>query len=211
VVIGVVGQPSVGKTSVLNRVVGKIVGSESRTAGHTKYFQTIPLTHLGNATIVDCPGLLFPALNTTDGGVPRCLQEAFGMFDTAQVREPFSAIRFLWEWGEMGEGLIAHYNIRHPEEVKQKVRDQQLRQKQAMLGIDAGDPAAVLAARQREEAAEAAGEAAGEAAAEAAGEAVSGAKDVATGVGHQEEEESEAGGMEKVLKALDDVAEGIII
>jgi ribosome biogenesis GTPase A len=95
VVIGVVGQPSVGKTSVLNRVVGKIVGSEARTAGHTKYFQTIPLTHLGEATIVDCPGLLFPAKNqgavkqkgeTKIGGVPRCLQEAFGMFDTAQVQ-----------------------------------------------------------------------------------------------------------------------------
>jgi ribosome biogenesis GTPase A len=95
VVIGVVGQPSVGKTSVLNRVVGRIVGSEARTAGHTKYFQTIPLTHLGEATIVDCPGLLFPARNegavrmqgqNKVGGVPRCLQEAFGMFDTAQVR-----------------------------------------------------------------------------------------------------------------------------
>jgi ribosome biogenesis GTPase A len=184
VVIGVIGQPSVGKTSVLNRVVGRIVGSESRTAGHTKYFQTIPLSHLGEATIVDCPGLLFPALNTADGGVPRCLQEAFGMYDTAQVREPFSAIRFMWEYGELGEGLTAHYNIRHPEEVKQAVRDQQFRQKQAALGIDtASIAAAEVEATKVPEVAEAVAK-------------------------KGEQEERQAGGMEKVLTALNDVAEG---
>jgi ribosome biogenesis GTPase A len=93
-VVGIVGQPSVGKSSVLNRLVGRKTASEARTAGHTKYFQTISLQHYCDATLVDCPGLLFPATNLVGGparggargGVPRVLQELFGIYEHSQVR-----------------------------------------------------------------------------------------------------------------------------
>eukprot|EP00936_MAST-01D_sp_MAST-1D-sp1_P001032 g1032.t1 len=106
-VVGLIGQPNAGKTSVMNRLVGSKVASESRSAGHTKYFQTMPLpgfcvvgTQSAEAPprrvfACDCPGLVFAAPANGPGALPRPLQELFGMFPAAQVREPFSAIRVL--------------------------------------------------------------------------------------------------------------------
>ena len=66
-----VGQPNVGKSTIINSLVGKIVVSTSITPGHTKHFQTYFLTD--EVRLCDCPGLIFPSL------VPRPLQvgEAF--------------------------------------------------------------------------------------------------------------------------------------
>ncbi|XP_029694591.1 guanine nucleotide-binding protein-like 1 isoform X2 [Takifugu rubripes] len=38
--LGCIGFPNVGKSSVINSLVGRKVVSVSRTPGHTKYFQT---------------------------------------------------------------------------------------------------------------------------------------------------------------------------
>lgn len=54
------GFPNVGKSSVLNSLVGRKVVSVSRTPGHTKYFQTYYLTP--TVKLCDCPGLVFPSL-----------------------------------------------------------------------------------------------------------------------------------------------------
>ena len=64
--IGCVGQPNVGKSSLMNAIMGKKVVSVSRTPGHTKHFQTIFLTQ--TVKLCDCPGLVFPSK------VPRALQ-----------------------------------------------------------------------------------------------------------------------------------------
>lgn len=61
-----VGQPNVGKSTIMNSIVGKVVVSASPTPGHTKYFQTYFLTR--DIRLCDCPGLIFPSL------VPRALQ-----------------------------------------------------------------------------------------------------------------------------------------
>lgn len=53
------GFPNVGKSSVINSLVGKKVVSVSRTPGHTKYFQTYYLTK--TVKLCDCPGLVFPS------------------------------------------------------------------------------------------------------------------------------------------------------
>lgn len=53
------GFPNVGKSSVLNSLVGRKVVSVSRTPGHTKYFQTYYLT--STVKLCDCPGLVFPS------------------------------------------------------------------------------------------------------------------------------------------------------
>ncbi|KAI3361158.1 hypothetical protein L3Q82_013362, partial [Scortum barcoo] len=57
--LGCIGFPNVGKSSVINSLVGRKVVSVSRTPGHTKYFQTYYLTQ--TVKLCDCPGLVFPS------------------------------------------------------------------------------------------------------------------------------------------------------
>uniref|UniRef100_K3WUN2 Guanine nucleotide-binding protein-like 1 n=1 Tax=Globisporangium ultimum (strain ATCC 200006 / CBS 805.95 / DAOM BR144) TaxID=431595 RepID=K3WUN2_GLOUD len=90
VTIGLIGHPNVGKSSVLNALAGKKIVSVSHTPGHTKRLQTI-LIH-PDICICDCPGLVFPFAN-----VPKYLQELCGLYPFSQIREPYSAIRFLAE------------------------------------------------------------------------------------------------------------------
>jgi len=87
--IGCVGQPNVGKSSLINAVMGRKVVSVSKTPGHTKHFQTIFLTQ--NVRLCDCPGLVFPSK------VAQPLQVLSGSYPIAQLREPFSIVKFLAE------------------------------------------------------------------------------------------------------------------
>ncbi|XP_050360130.1 guanine nucleotide-binding protein-like 1 [Nymphalis io] len=87
--IGCVGQPNVGKSSLMNAIMGKKVVSVSRTPGHTKHFQTIFLTP--QVRLCDCPGLVFPSK------VPRSIQILMGSYPIAQLREPYTTIRYLAE------------------------------------------------------------------------------------------------------------------
>ncbi|CAD8094879.1 unnamed protein product [Paramecium primaurelia] len=58
VIIGMVGYPNVGKSSVINALCNrKLVGVAARP-GKTKHFQTIPLEKY--LLLCDCPGLIFP-------------------------------------------------------------------------------------------------------------------------------------------------------
>jgi ribosome biogenesis GTPase A len=99
--VGFVGEPNVGKSSLLNALFERKLVSVSATPGHTKHLQTHYFPHpelLGcsdavqNVVVCDCPGVVFPRLN-----VPVALQILFGSFPIAQTREPFSAIRFIAE------------------------------------------------------------------------------------------------------------------
>ena len=116
--IGMIGHPNVGKSSVINTLAGEKRVSVSRTAGHTKRAQTIPLVP-GRLHLLDCPGLVFPhALVPPPEGVSlppafptrqaaaaafgdpdeeRGMQELCGVIPLAQVREPYSAVRVLAE------------------------------------------------------------------------------------------------------------------
>ncbi|KAI8902347.1 P-loop containing nucleoside triphosphate hydrolase protein [Globomyces pollinis-pini] len=98
ITIGLIGHPNgnidqslklVGKSSLINSIKGKKFVSVSKTPGHTKHFQTIHLTD--QLRLCDCPGLVFPSL------IPRHLQVISGVYNIAQVQEPYSAIRFVAE------------------------------------------------------------------------------------------------------------------
>ncbi|KAM0725204.1 Guanine nucleotide-binding protein-like 1 [Formica fusca] len=101
--IGCLGTPNVGKSSLMNALMGKKVVSVSRTPGHTKHFQTIYLTK--TVCLCDCPGLVFPST------VPKQLQILMGSFPIAQVREPYTTVKFLAERMDLPKLL----RISHPE------------------------------------------------------------------------------------------------
>merc|ERR1712139_750635 len=63
-VIGFVGYPNVGKSSVINALFGAKKVSMSRTPGKTKHLQTLELPESG-VTLCDCPGLAFPSVVAT--------------------------------------------------------------------------------------------------------------------------------------------------
>ncbi|KAA0703185.1 Guanine nucleotide-binding protein-like 1 GTP-binding protein HSR1 [Triplophysa tibetana] len=87
--LGCIGFPNVGKSSVLNSLVGRKVVSVSRTPGHTKYFQTYYLT--STVKLCDCPGLVFPSQ------VDKQLQILSGIYPVSQLQEPYSTVGYLCE------------------------------------------------------------------------------------------------------------------
>lgn len=101
--IGCVGQPNVGKSSLMNSIMGKKVVSVSKTPGHTKHFQTIFLTK--EVRLCDCPGLVFPSI------VPRTIQILMGSYPIAQLRQPYTSVRYLAE----ALDLVKLLKIEHPE------------------------------------------------------------------------------------------------
>ena len=92
VTLGVVGEPNMGKSAVINRLFGAPVVKASPTPGCTKRLQTLFLRRL--VRLADCPGLIFPKVNVDFG-----MQLLCGNTPIAQAREPFSTIRFLAEAG----------------------------------------------------------------------------------------------------------------
>ncbi|XP_040261613.1 guanine nucleotide-binding protein-like 1 [Bufo bufo] len=85
--IGCLGFPNVGKSSLINGLVGRKIVSVSRTPGHTKYFQTYFLTP--TVRLCDCPGLIFPSL------IDKQQQLLAGIYPVAQIQEPYTSVGYL--------------------------------------------------------------------------------------------------------------------
>jgi len=60
-IVGFVGYPNVGKSTVINALWGSKKVSMSRTPGKTKHLQTLDLPGT-DITLCDCPGLVFPSV-----------------------------------------------------------------------------------------------------------------------------------------------------
>ncbi|KAM3613725.1 uncharacterized protein V6R79_004265 [Siganus canaliculatus] len=100
--VGCIGFPNVGKSSVINSLVGRKVVSVSRTPGHTKYFQTYYLTQ--TVKLCDCPGLVFPSR------VDKQLQILAGIYPVSQLQEPYSSVGYLCERTD----FLSVLKLKHP-------------------------------------------------------------------------------------------------
>lgn len=87
--IGFIGQPNVGKSSLINSIMGRKVVSASRTPGHTKHFQTLHLSH--GIRVCDSPGLVFPSI------IDKNLQILSGLYNISQVKDPYGPVLYLSE------------------------------------------------------------------------------------------------------------------
>lgn len=87
--VGFVGYPNVGKSTVINAIVGvKRVGMSSRP-GKTKHIQTLELPDSG-LTLCDCPGLVFPSVAATRAHL--VINNTMPLDD---LREVFSSVRLI--------------------------------------------------------------------------------------------------------------------
>lgn len=87
--IGLLGQPNVGKSSVINGLFGSSKVRASSTPGKTKHFQTLYLAN--KVRLADCPGLIWPS--TT----PRWAQVLGSTVPISQERQPS---RIVYEIGQ---------------------------------------------------------------------------------------------------------------
>ncbi|KAK0465576.1 P-loop containing nucleoside triphosphate hydrolase protein [Desarmillaria tabescens] len=100
--IGLIGQPNVGKSSLLNALFGTQKVHASKTPGKTKHFQTLFWTP--EVRLVDCPGLVMPNF------IPMELQVLSGILPISRISSIPSCIHFV------GKRLPIEeiYHLEHP-------------------------------------------------------------------------------------------------
>ena len=68
--VGTVGYPNVGKSSVINVICQKKRVGVANMPGKTKHFQTLNIE--GNLCLCDCPGLVFPSFTNSKAEMMCC-------------------------------------------------------------------------------------------------------------------------------------------
>ncbi|RDB29562.1 Guanine nucleotide-binding protein-like 1 [Hypsizygus marmoreus] len=109
--VGLIGQPNVGKSSLLNALFGENKVRASRTPGKTKHFQTLFWTP--DVRLVDCPGLVMPNL------VPMEMQVLCGILPISRVSAVPSCIHHASELLP----LERIYRLAHPASLLPPVPD----------------------------------------------------------------------------------------
>jgi len=81
--VGTVGYPNVGKSSLINVLCGRKRVGVAAMPGKTKHFQTLPLEDDTRAIcLVDCPGLVFPSFANSKAEMYCC-----GVLPIQNIRE----------------------------------------------------------------------------------------------------------------------------
>lgn len=88
--IGLTGYPNVGKSSVINALLGKKKVGVASMPGKTKHFQTLKLTD--EVTLCDCPGLVFPKYSESKAEM--VLNGLYPIDTIKQYEEPVELIAF---------------------------------------------------------------------------------------------------------------------
>jgi len=81
--VGTVGYPNVGKSSLINVLCGRKRVGVAAMPGKTKHFQTLPLEDEARVIcLVDCPGLVFPSFANSKAEMYCC-----GVLPIQNIRE----------------------------------------------------------------------------------------------------------------------------
>ena len=94
--VGMVGFPNVGKSSVINVILGALASTHGKgtragvgaTPGKTKHFQTLPISD--EIVLCDCPGLVFPSFTSS-----RSEMVISGVVPIAQLRDYISPCQLI--------------------------------------------------------------------------------------------------------------------
>ena len=89
--VGTVGYPNVGKSSLINVLCAKKRVGVAAMPGKTKHFQTLNLeTEKRNICLVDCPGLVFPSIANSTAEMYCC-----GVLPIHTIREYVTSISLI--------------------------------------------------------------------------------------------------------------------
>ncbi|MFH1638684.1 MAG: GTPase [Candidatus Woesearchaeota archaeon] len=113
VVIGVVGYPNTGKSSVINALKGRSSASSSPQSGHTKGEQLIKISK--NIYLIDTPGVL-PYKEKDE-----VKHSLIGSLDFSRVKDPEDTVLKIIQ--KYSRAIEKHYGVRHdaPEEVLENI------------------------------------------------------------------------------------------
>lgn len=101
--VGTVGYPNVGKSSVINVICGRKRVGVAAMPGKTKHFQTLNIAD--NIMLCDCPGLVFPSFANSKAEMMCC-----GVLPIDKIREYQSPVGLILQRIPK-EVLEAHYKI----------------------------------------------------------------------------------------------------
>eukprot|EP00475_Leptophrys_vorax_P030304 TRINITY_DN45296_c0_g2_i2.p2 TRINITY_DN45296_c0_g2~~TRINITY_DN45296_c0_g2_i2.p2 ORF type:complete len:637 (-),score=218.97 TRINITY_DN45296_c0_g2_i2:2109-3998(-) len=107
ITVGMVGYPNVGKSSMINALCGEKKVGVAAMPGKTRHFQTIVL---GNITLCDCPGLVFPTFMNTKAGLL-----CNGILPIDRMRDHIPPVRWIC-CRVSAEQLETTYNFKLPEQ-----------------------------------------------------------------------------------------------
>jgi len=107
--VGTVGYPNVGKSSVINVLCGKKRVGVAAMPGKTKHFQTLNLENDGrDICLVDCPGLVFPSFANSRAEMYCC-----GVLPIHTIREYASPVSLILS--RVPKPVMeAHFKIKMP-------------------------------------------------------------------------------------------------
>ena len=88
ITVGTVGYPNVGKSSVINVLMGIKKVGVAALPGKTKHFQTLHLSK--EICLCDCPGLVFPSFANSKAEMMCC-----GILPIDQMRDHISPIQLV--------------------------------------------------------------------------------------------------------------------